>query len=393
VPSSLGWVVLDDAHKRAIQETAALSREQGTVDELGIGVVRDTLSDLLFPGTSVLHTRAKYLLFVPWIYDGLRADGRSGSRAVALGRQREIALINALIAGDEAGKGVIGERARASLRRLPSAAYWSALQTHRILRWNVGVTGYCQSLRATRGTGSDRLGRDEDGNSSDALGPWHALPPAEDFSTVATFDLTAAQAGYLYDRIAASSPGSMLLWLLDQPDSPVSAPWEHPELVTLNETMREVVAHAKWFSHVVHGAAILYNVMLADLSKSEDLAATYADDFDLWRATYQDEYPYGWDTDAFWRVIRRANPGVHLRTQDFLQTWFATAARVDSAQDRAARALIRDREIRLKRNLARLANQRALEMWSGASGLVPLTYRWGSVSQVAADIYLARQEG
>jgi len=101
VVSSVGWVVLDDAHKRAIQETAALSREQGTVDELGIGVVRDALSDLLFPGTSVLHTRAKYLLFVPWIYDAIRAEGRWGSRAVALGRQREIALITALIDGGE----------------------------------------------------------------------------------------------------------------------------------------------------------------------------------------------------------------------------------------------------------------------------------------------------
>ena len=48
--SSLGWIVLDDRHKRDVMETIALFREPGTVDELGIGTVRDVFSDLLFPG-------------------------------------------------------------------------------------------------------------------------------------------------------------------------------------------------------------------------------------------------------------------------------------------------------------------------------------------------------
>jgi len=286
---------------------------------------------------------------------------------------------------------VIGERARATLRRLPSAAYWSALQTHRILRWNVGVSGYCQNLRTSRGSG-ERVGRDEDGNPSDAAGPWYSLPPTEDYSTTATFALTSDQANYLYDRVAASSPGSMLLWLLDQPETSAGAPWDHPELVTLNPAMREVVGHAAWFSQVVHGATILYNVMLAELSKSDDLADRYTEDFRMWRTTYQGQYPTGWDTDAFWVAVRRVNPGVHPRTRDFLQAWFAAAATIATPSDRAARGLIRDREIRLKRNLARLTNQRALEMWNGASGLAPLTFRWGSVSRVATDIHMARQE-
>jgi hypothetical protein len=38
-----------------------LFRERDTVDELGVGVVRDTFSDLLFPGTSTLHSRGRLL--------------------------------------------------------------------------------------------------------------------------------------------------------------------------------------------------------------------------------------------------------------------------------------------------------------------------------------------
>ena len=51
-------------------------REQGTVDELGVGRIRDALADHLFPGTSTIQTRARYMLFVPWIYQALEARKR-----------------------------------------------------------------------------------------------------------------------------------------------------------------------------------------------------------------------------------------------------------------------------------------------------------------------------
>ncbi|UUT36597.1 DUF6361 family protein [Microbacterium elymi] len=56
-------------------EIIDLFREPGTVDELGIGAVRDALSDILFPGTSVLHTRLRYVLFIPWLLRRAADDG------------------------------------------------------------------------------------------------------------------------------------------------------------------------------------------------------------------------------------------------------------------------------------------------------------------------------
>ena len=52
----------------------ALFRERDTRDELGIGVIRDLLADELFPGTSTIQTRLRYMLFVPWIYQQLEAE-------------------------------------------------------------------------------------------------------------------------------------------------------------------------------------------------------------------------------------------------------------------------------------------------------------------------------
>lgn len=54
-----------------------LLSEQGAVDELGIGIVRDAFANYFFPGTSTIQTRAKYFLIVPYILKEA-VDGRYG---------------------------------------------------------------------------------------------------------------------------------------------------------------------------------------------------------------------------------------------------------------------------------------------------------------------------
>ena len=44
-----------------------LLSEQGAVDELGTGIVRDAFANYFFPGTSTIQTRAKYFLIVPYL--------------------------------------------------------------------------------------------------------------------------------------------------------------------------------------------------------------------------------------------------------------------------------------------------------------------------------------
>lgn len=63
--SSLGWVDFSSEDRTRVQEVLALLKQPGTLDELGIGQVRDAFSDLLFPGFSTIQTRARYFLAVP----------------------------------------------------------------------------------------------------------------------------------------------------------------------------------------------------------------------------------------------------------------------------------------------------------------------------------------
>jgi Family of unknown function (DUF6361) len=123
VPSSLTWLAHDEAERRRMQEAVELFREQGTVDDLGIGSVRDAFSNLLFPGTK------RSFRPVPGTsssFPGSTVDSSEPVRDQVISRHesRWVRLIDALLAGGER-RGVIGERARAELemlpRRLPTA--------------------------------------------------------------------------------------------------------------------------------------------------------------------------------------------------------------------------------------------------------------------------------
>jgi len=51
-----------------VQNVLALLKEPGTLDELGIGQVRDAFADVLFPGFSTIQTHARYFLAIPRIF-------------------------------------------------------------------------------------------------------------------------------------------------------------------------------------------------------------------------------------------------------------------------------------------------------------------------------------
>jgi hypothetical protein len=49
-------------------ERSLANSEQDTRVEIGFLLIHQGFADRFFPGTSVLHTRVRYALFVPWLY-------------------------------------------------------------------------------------------------------------------------------------------------------------------------------------------------------------------------------------------------------------------------------------------------------------------------------------
>ena len=63
----LGWIDFSKEDRDKVHDVMNLLQEQGAVDELGIGLVRDAFANYFFPGTSTVQTRAKYFLIVPYL--------------------------------------------------------------------------------------------------------------------------------------------------------------------------------------------------------------------------------------------------------------------------------------------------------------------------------------
>ena len=128
--STLSWLDSSESERRAVLELVSALNEPGTLDELGIGSVRDTIADFLFPGISTIQTRARYFLFIPWILQIV--EGQPNVRAEQFSRQLPLQLCDALDRSHGPGQGVIGREARAALQRWPISIYWLGLE-----RWGI----------------------------------------------------------------------------------------------------------------------------------------------------------------------------------------------------------------------------------------------------------------
>lgn len=254
-----------------------LFEERDTRDELGLGSIRDAFADILFPGTSTIQTRARYFLFVPWMYRILERQGVSSTNIGRVARDRELALIDALAQAGEI-EGVIGIDARRRLQRLPSSIYWRGLLLWGILHFQGSVELYHRSLDSFYRRATAR----ETGGESDSglVQPnWHGhLPdPPDSFPGRVTLRLEAHEAEYLRDRIMTTAPRTLLAYLVNQawPVPHVDFAWQHNRCSELPEQLRTQLEHAQNFSETLHGAMLLYNVLLAQRSHQLDRSAEY----------------------------------------------------------------------------------------------------------------------
>jgi hypothetical protein len=398
--STFVWLDYSERERRKMLDVVDLFREHDTRDELGVGSVRDAFADMLFPGTSTIMTRARYFLLVPWAYQRLERL-RVGSREIAArARQAELNLVEPIERSDD-NDGNIGKLAKTTLKRLPSSVYWQGLSVWGIRSFRGAQVQYHRSLdryyvQLTRqgGRASER-----DAEHDDLISPnWHAgiVPPPDDFPKECSLSLTHSEAEYLAERIRLSPAcsGSLLAELVAQRrrSDDVSFAWEHPHCAKLPPKLREMLDHAQNFSEVMHGAPLLYNLILAEQARRAESVAKYRRGFAEWAKSLsaRSRVLAQWNRERFWELVRAVNPRITASTHEFINTWWDLALAGDAARLRdnpAARLLIRDRERRLKKNLARIDNPGAQELWTGDSGTAQLEFRWFISQRLLGDIF------
>lgn len=395
MPSFVSWVDFSRSDRDRMRRAIALFAEKDTRDELGLGTVRDAFADSLFPGTSTIHTRLRYVLFIAWIYRDLERAKKSQKSVARRAREAEIALIPVLD-GSEDKRGTIGRRSRADLQRLPSSIYWAALQRWQLCLFDGSREQYHQAFERLRRRKDAALVPDDEGVESARQHVWHPRLPAppEGWPGEVSFQLTQEEADFIRGRWAQTCPGSLLDWLAQQDcKGEADWPWEAPELARLPETLSDRLDLARRFSLVMHGASLLYNLLLAERYKDEEKGAHWAERYREalaeWAGGEEREDLQRFEVSELWRFTAQVQARVPMRTEAFVESWTSMLREVPPGavtEHAGARALVMHREKALKKSRSRFVNQRALDSWRGSSGEARMSYRWGVVASHLADL-------
>lgn len=401
----LGWVDFSAADReRALTVLNAL-REPGAVDELGIGIVRDGLANLFFPGTSTIQTRAKYFLLVAYmlrdVERGLYAGSVAEVQAALTETERECAR-RMLAAAPSGTTGIIGSTVLASenwVTTTPSAIYWRGICRYGLL----DVADSSMSLReyiagALARGGTAKLGYQADtgvrGDDRDAeqqpRSQWNLPTYREDWEDDVTIELTAAEAELLRERITRSCPKTLLGYLLENHINPQDYTGEANSFAALTADVAGALARDARFgaeyvnlmheaarlSHIVYLGRVRYNVLLGTTGEEEKWEQAVAAPVE--RADIAGVYRY---LQA--RELLNPTPAAR-QTAEFL----TRLQELFSAGDIAgADELIKARELRLKgRARAKLQHP---EKYSAQVSDGYLDYRLYNAGRLLTDIYAA----
>lgn len=400
--SFFGWLDYDEREAQRMREMFAALDDKETIDSLGLGTIRDTISELLFPGISTVQTRARYFLFVPWICQVIESERVSPARFDQRLRELEVALIESLRALEGPNQGVIGFRARKRLSRLPSSVYWNGLHVFGLRNLPLSLVEY-RSVAGRLATMAASVEVDDDGER--AVTPkrmWDSSlqsmrPQGFPFEPISLM-LTREESDFLAGKMSVSRPDSMIGQLAADLNVDRSAPlpWEVP-LIDPGARLTEALVHARNFSDLMEGAQALYNLLLARRAQDRlghdrtELVAWLIDELTDWAELIgeRSEDLRSWISDGiFWSFLDR-HGRVPLPTRRFVMSWanIALQGAKGVVDDAGAASLVIERELRLKGKLARLIEDRALENWNG-DPFSPgqLTFRWGNAKRILDDL-------
>ena len=390
----LGWIDFSKEDRQKALDVINLLSEQGAVDELGIGIVRDAFANYFFPGTSTIQTRAKYFLIVPYILRDA-VDGRYGKDVNRILRaidteEKECGI--KLLESNPKAEGVIGTRVlpKGWVARKPSDIYWNGIRTYGIFcDYGLSIPEYVSlAMKLNTQKSSAKLGnRNDDAeenekDDSDAgdimnVNFWNLPIYYDNWRDNLTIELTNEEALYLDKQIQKGAKGSLLEYVLknridmNKYEDFVSMAADLSEKV--EEKLSYMMKLACEFNNLVYMARVRFNVMLSE--EENEVAVSEWD-----RLKPQVKRRANVDLSAVFNKLELHNPGTYLFLSKLQEAF--KALDIDAADE-----LIKKRERQLKGiNRAKLNRTKEFDhsKWVGGG---ELDYRFSNARRIINDIY------
>jgi hypothetical protein len=411
--SQLGWIDFSPDDRNKVSNVLALLSEPGTLDELGIGQIRDAYSNALFPGISTIQTRAKYFITVPRILRDYQELPDAKKRRFKdlqeylKERENEVANILTQVHGEDT-QGIIGRTRINSggVDRRPSVIYWNGLRTFDILKTNLSLADYCRQLDNAE-THSELEAAELDVGSDDADALKNAnlvrlpdRPPNWMTDKVLNLALSKKEAEFLKEKLIATPaiahtiPAQLFRHGLTQQALEIvgAGNVESIELLTellvktnkVDQQCRDAIQLANEFSLAMEGPHIRYNILLAKNNNWDKKLEQYEDDYSQWKdkVAGQKLFERGcaerWldeDNKVFLHFI-------NTKPSNFVKDFSAimrNGANTQVLDDRVKKQALINKD-------SRSLLHKKLDENEGWVGIRRLDYRWGSAKIILQDI-------
>lgn len=375
----------------------------GVRDEIGFLIVHQRYADHFFPGTSVLHTRLRYALLIPWLYQTLRTKRPVPKDFGQAFSDLEHELTGRLKYVDGVGgekDGVIGgEVFPRVISQPPAYVYWTALA-----KWGLigarpdGRPWSRPDMAKLLAAAGKRTLRDDDGKPFETVTwPISGLvdaPDNWDGGGKLTLDLLPPEQIYLATKLRAvrsptdPSEPSLLSKLVGKPLGGADYCWDNGilDFAGREASMLKRAGQAAALSAI--GRAI-YAAQVETLKETRDKRPQP----NLHRAELNDAIEQ-WgkqaarlDMDLFLAEISHLPPAVEGVLKE-TSTW----VRANSKDPMQLLEVYARAEVSRKDNRARLASNqfgvdRRME-WQGEhhGRAEPLHFRWGNVKRLLRDL-------
>lgn len=404
--SLISWIDFSEEDQKRAQDYLR-SLSEGTLDELGFGIIRDALSDLFFPATSTTMTRARYFILVPSIYLFVLEPGAKGSSVKRKCDSMERDLRKLLIDNKS-----IENYRKEQVKRYPASSYWAALRRLGIVNPQIGSQASyfeaSQDAKRVIGVLDDDRNALEPDNSEEL---WDAeivrlyeaasIPKPDAtgrFASNTSFQLTKVESVYLRDRFRESETGSVLSNVFrNNSYTPADYPWQwdYPE------SLKTEINHAEHFSMLSKIATLLYYRLLDQRRTAAGYAGcgvNLAEAIHEWWQQCRNQL-LEWNIDGFlsWIVVRKLARG---GDQHFYSTLVRKIRELSSSEELIANTadLIVAREKDKRPDKRRLIPGRFQNEWKlptqragffNDSNHLPylLDFRSGIASQIIGDIF------
>ena len=279
-----GWIDFSKTERNKILSVLDLLGEKGVLDELGISPIRDGYSDLFFPGTSTIQTRAKYFFIVPYAFRDLEFNNQYDySKLRRTFENTEKRCANIFLENNPNEQGVIGKRSLQAgnwVSRTPASIYWAGLRKYGFFKRKMSIDHYIKfiSIQKQNTNGAVNLGNSSDESHDDKNAGnvqktylFNIPTYKRDWMDNLVINLTPEEGQFLKNQIIESCPDSLMAYILKEDIREfVDIPsFGDLNLIKLPDELQKNFLNAKSFSEFCFALRVIYNLIVSENKNSK----------------------------------------------------------------------------------------------------------------------------